>query len=409
MRQFVPLFPLLAGIVLTGTATASEVSDALTGGKSIFDARTRYESVEQSNLALDSDALTTRLRLGYETAAWQGLKFLAEAEGTWDMQPDAANNSYDGQPRFPVVADPGQLELNRAQVSYTGVKNIGIIVGRQRINLDNVRFIGNAGFRQNEQTFDAVQLTFTGISQTKLTYIYIEDVRRVFGRKSPVGRFASDSHVFNAAYQVLPSLKLTGYGLLLDLQNKNGTATTVSTQTFGARAEGKYKVGQVDLSYAGEFARQKDYVNNPRTFTLDYYLLEAGAAAKGFSATAGYEVLQGNGVQGFSTPLATLFAFNGWADVFLNTPGVGVKDAYVKGGYTREKIPYLGTVRAQVHYHDYRRDAGTGTLGSEWNALLSATLNKYVSVEARYADYSGKKVAGFPDRKKLWLSMTLTK
>ena len=31
-------------------------------------------------------------------------------------------------------------------------------MGRQRIILNNARFIGNAGFRQNEQTFDAVRL-----------------------------------------------------------------------------------------------------------------------------------------------------------------------------------------------------------------------------------------------------------
>jgi hypothetical protein len=400
---------LLFSASLPAAALASDISDAMTGGKIILDTRIRYENVDQANLPEESNALTTRVRFGYETAAWQGLKLLVEGEGTWDMQPDASNNSYDGQIRYPVVADPGQLELNRAQISYTGIKDIGVIIGRQRIILDNARFVGNAGFRQNEQTFDAVQLTYTGIRNAKLTYIYIDDVRRVFGRNSPVGRFASDSHVFNASYQLIPALKLTGYGLLLDLQNQNGTATTVSTQTVGARADGKYKVGQVELSYAGEFARQKDYANNPRNFSLDYYLLEAGAAAKGFSATAGYEVLQGNGVQGFSTPLATLFAFNGWADVFLNTPGAGVKDLYVKAGYTRDKVPFFGTVRAQLHYHDYKRDAGTGTLGEEWNALLSAALNKHVTLEARYADYDGKGVIGFPNRKKLWFSINLVK
>jgi hypothetical protein len=390
-------------------AMASELVDAVTGGKVILDARLRFEGVNQANLLEDASALSTRVRFGYETASFQGLKLLAEAEGTWEMTPDVYNNSYDGQVTYPVVADPGQLELNRAQLSYTGIKNISVIVGRQRINLDNQRFIGSVGWRQNEQTFDAAVLTYTGIDRAKLTYVYIDDVRRVFGRNSPVGRFASNSHVFNASYQPFTPLKLNGYALLLDLQNKNGTATTVSTQTYGGRADGKYKIGIADLNVSGEYATQKNYGNNPRSFNLDYYMLEGGAAAKGVSLTAGYEVLQGNGVQGFSTPLATLFAFNGWADAFLNTPSVGVRDLYFKAGYTREKVPALGTVRAQVHYHDYKRDFGSGTLGSEWNALLSVQPNKRVVIEARYATYDGKGIAGFPNRDKMWFQIQFTK
>jgi Alginate export len=390
-------------------AIASELADAVTGGKVILDARLRFEGVNQANLLEDASALSSRVRFGYETASFQGLKLLAEGEGTWEMTSDVYNNSYDGQVTYPVVADPGQLELNRAQLSYTGIKDIGIIIGRQRINIDNQRFIGSVGWRQNEQTYDAAQLTYTGIKNAKLTYVYIDDVRRVFGRKSPVGRFASDSHIFNASYQLIPQLKITGYALLLDLQNKNGTATTVSTQTYGGRADGKYKAGVVDLTMSGEYATQKNYSNNPRLFSLDYYMLEGGAAAKGFSLTAGYEVLQGNGVQGFSTPLATLFAFNGWADAFLNTPAVGVRDLYLKAGYTREKVPALGTVRAQVHYHDYKRDFGVGTLGSEWNALFSVQPNKRITIEARYATYDGKGVIGFPNRDKIWLQMQFVK
>jgi hypothetical protein len=398
---------LLCGV--SPAAMANELSDALTGGKIILDGRLRFEGVDQTGVIENASALTSRVRFGYETAGFQGLKLLAEAEGTWEMTSDVFNNSYDGQTRYPVVADPGQLELNRAHISYTGIKNIGVIVGRQRLNIDNQRFIGAAGFRQNEQTFDAAQIYYTGIDKAKLTYIYIDDVRRVFGRNSPVGRFASDSHVFNASYQLIAPLKLTGYAYLLDLQNKNGTATTVSTQTYGGRADFKYKVGVVDWSLSGEYATQKDYSNNPRVFSLDYYTVEGGAAAKGFTATVGYEVLQGNGTQGFATPLATLFAFNGWADVFLNTPGAGVRDFYVKGGYTREKVPLFGTVRAMVHYHDYKRDFGTGTLGSEWNALLNFSPNKHITIEGRYATYDGKGVVGFANRNKLWISLTYVK
>ena len=50
----------------------------------------------------------------------------------------------------------------------------------------------------------------------------------------------------------------------------------------------------------------------------------------------GIEYLEGNGTIGFSTPLATLHKFQGFADVFLTTPASGITDAYGKLGYCQE-------------------------------------------------------------------------
>ena len=54
-----------------------------------------------------------------------------------------------------MVADPKGTELNQGYVQYKGIDNVGLKLGRQRINLDNQRFIGGVGWRQQEQTFDA--------------------------------------------------------------------------------------------------------------------------------------------------------------------------------------------------------------------------------------------------------------
>ena len=40
----------------------------------------------------------------------------------------------------------------------------------------------------------------------------------------------------------------------------------------------------------------------------------------------GFERLEGNGTVALQTPLATLHAFNGWADKFLSTPANGLRD-----------------------------------------------------------------------------------
>ena len=47
--------------------------------KPIADARLRYESVEQAGFASSADALTNRLRAGFQTAPLKGTAFLAEA------------------------------------------------------------------------------------------------------------------------------------------------------------------------------------------------------------------------------------------------------------------------------------------------------------------------------------------
>ena len=62
--------------------------------------------------------------------------------------------------------------------------NTWAIGGRQRITLDDHRFIGNVGWRQNEQTFDSVRVTTNLIPDLKLDYSYIWEVQRIFGSKS---------------------------------------------------------------------------------------------------------------------------------------------------------------------------------------------------------------------------------
>ena len=108
----------------------------------IIAARLRYETVDQANFPTDADALTLRGRLGAELKA-DGFSFLAEGEGTLALADDYNDTlPGNGVEPFPTVADPENLELNRLQVSY--MKNgTGVTLGRQRIKLDNQRFVGN--------------------------------------------------------------------------------------------------------------------------------------------------------------------------------------------------------------------------------------------------------------------------
>src|SRR3546814_15997489 len=74
---------------------------------------------------------------------------------------------------FSTIADPQNIELNRLHLQYRGVEGSIVTVGRQRINLDDQRFVGSVGWRQNEQTFDAARLESTfGPVQVDATYAW---------------------------------------------------------------------------------------------------------------------------------------------------------------------------------------------------------------------------------------------
>ena len=131
------------------------VSDSLTIDP-IIDGRLRYETVDQDNAARNADALTMRLRAGAEFKM-NNLSLLVEAEGTLAMIDDYNDtNVGNGVEPYSVVADPDNVELNRLQLMYKQGAS-AVTLGRQRIILDNARFVGNVGWRQNEQTFDAIR------------------------------------------------------------------------------------------------------------------------------------------------------------------------------------------------------------------------------------------------------------
>ena len=210
----------------------------------------------------------------------------------------------------------------------------------------DARFIGNVAWRQHEQTFDGVSLVDTSLPATTLTYVYVTRVNRVFGQNSAVGRYDSHSHLLNAVYSgLMPYLKLESYAYLLDLRQ----APTLSTATYGARGDGSFNLGDGFTALLnGQYAHQNDYAKNPLNISLSYYLGEAGLGYRGFTGLAGYEVLQGNGTMAFQTPLATLHAFQGWAETFLTKPPNGIKDLYVKGAYGFAAAPFAGQGHGEV-------------------------------------------------------------
>ncbi|MCC6917754.1 MAG: hypothetical protein IT548_01040 [Alphaproteobacteria bacterium] len=389
---------------LAGTAAAAPAPDKPPAeGKVIAEARLRYENVSDDNCIAcagrSADAFTLRVRLGYETAVWHGFSALAELDQIWSLGDERYNSTRNGRLDRPVVADPEQTRLNRLQISYAAPFDTKFTLGRQRLLIGNQRFIGNAGWRQHEQTFDAFTIVNTSLTGLTLTYSYIDRVNRVFGDGDPVpatgsvGAFDSNSHVLHASYAATPELKFDAYALLLDLEQKGPSplaASRLSTATFGIRAEGKFAVGsETFLLFNGEFAHQRDYADNPLDLNLDYWLVEGGVTWKGVSGLVGYQSMDGDGLAGFSTPLGTLHAFNGWAEMFLTTPANGLDSTYAKLTYSVPGVFGLKNIGLTLALYDFRTQRTDVALGEEFDGQIDVAIDEHVSALLKYASYDG--------------------
>ena len=366
-------------------------------GKLNLNLRYRYELVDQEGFTKDAHASTLRTRLSYESPDFSNFGFLIEFDDLRPVGNDLFNSTRNGNVNRPTVADPKGTQVNQALILYRGFDETVVGAGRQRITLDNHRYIGNVGWRQNEQTYDGLSITNKSLPKSTLKYVYINKVNRIFGPDSgtPLAEFDSDSHLLNAKYSISPNLDLTAYAYLLDLEN----APTSSNRTFGLRLSGsKILSDEKSLSYTLEYANQADYGNNPNSYDADYILLEGALATGATTWKLGYEVLGGGSVQAFQTPLATLHAFQGWADKFLATPANGIKDLYVS--VSRK---YRGTSYSVI-YHRFDPETGGPSYGSEWDLLVKRPFAQRYSIDLKYANYNASNFA--TDTEKLWIMVS---
>jgi hypothetical protein len=368
-----------------------------------LDSRLRYESVDQDGFADPAQALTLRTRLGLDSGPMEDFRFLIEVENVLHIVDDF-NSTTNGNGGFPVVADPEVTELNRAQIAYTGFEGTTLTLGRQRVILGDARYIGNVGFRQNEQTFDAFRVSNESIENLTLNYLYLDRVNRIFGSDHPAGDWDLNGHALTADYQT-PAGRLSGFAFLIDNQD----AASQSSATYGIRWQGEVaNEGVPTFTYFVEYAHQTDYSDNPASFDLGMFRAQANIAQNGFSAGVGIENLEGNGTRGFSTPLATLHAFQGWGDVFLGTPGNGVRDIYLRGSWNVPEPPFGQSLNLAAFYHDFESENGGGSLGSELDIVATSRLNDHVVLQLKGAFYDGP-TGGPADRNKFWVALTFTR
>ena len=372
--------------------------------KPLAEARLRYEHVDQDGLPQEkADALTVRARAGL-TASSGALSASIVGQGTLAIV-DHYHDGLNGAPTRPIVADPENVALYIAQLQYK-TKAVALTAGRQKIVLDDERFVGNVAFRDNAQTFDAVRAELTPVKGLKLDVAYAWSVRSIWGVQGTRARqkaVSGDNILANLSYTT-PIGTMTGFAYLVNQDEAAVQAYRLSSQTYGVRLAGAKALSKAaKLSYQLSYARQSDYHRNPNDYSADYWLADATLDVKGWKLNGGYEVLgadNGRPFTSFQTPLGTNFKFQGWADKFLTTPANGVRDLYVGGGYGWKKWGRLSAITLTASWHRFDSDRLDQHYGNEVDLLATAKVKK-TALSVRYAHYDARALA--TDTNKVWL------
>jgi hypothetical protein len=325
--------------------------------KPVIDIRLRYEFADVDRFD-PSHALTVRERLGLKTKDWHGFSAFIEGEFT-----QTAIDDYHGgapgvtpfEPANSTIADPENNELNQLYLQYMG--------------FDTTVKVG----RQNEQTYDAVSLSNTSIPGLTASYSYIDQVNRIFGTDA-LGIFENapgEVHLFNASYTGIKGLTLGGYAYLMEFDDAGTTGW--DNNTFGVSAKGAL----AGVTLHGEVAFQEDA--GPLNDQEGLYAHFIATKAIGTHAlTVGVEHLDA----GVQTPLATVHAFNGFADAtdarrIAGTHG-GLTDTYAS--YT---LPIFYGIKWMNAVHLFGDNAIGNDLGFGFDSVLTKKFDDHFTAIAK--------------------------
>jgi hypothetical protein len=371
-------------------ADAQELITAINSGKATVDVRLRSERVSDDTPTVKNDAHAETIRtvLSYKTADYQGFTGFLQFEDVTNFGEERYNNNTGtGKTAYAVIADPALTQVNQAFIEAYGVK-----VGRQKIVYDNARFIGDVGWRQNDQTFDAVSYSNKVlVPSTTFSVAYLSKINNIVGKILPVSAPLINVRYSKVSGDFGVNASAFYYGIEYD------TTPADSFQDLGVKVDGSVK----DFLYEVSFAQQSSYADGTKVTAPDanYHDIQLGYVIGPVTIKAQQEVLEA----GFKTPLATLHAFNGWADRFLNTPAKGLEDTNIK-----LMAKYWG-MNFVVAAHQFKAETDGTKFGTEIDVSVAKNINKNLALLVKAAQYSGDSAAPTAalksDLNKTWLQL----
>jgi len=375
---------LLAG--LAGSQAAAEpmqialLQEAIFSGKTFLDLRLRAEYVDFETTP-ETDAETLRTVLGYRTGDYKGFKYFIEFENVSTLGNGDYNSGTtgfgNGKTQFGLIPDPALTQLNQSYLEGYGLK-----LGRQKIIYDNARFVGDVGWRQNDQVFDAVSYgNSTLVKGLSLNAAYLTRVHNIFGVTRVV-----DAPMLNVKYSAFPQAKVGAFYYAVD--EKSAPAT--SWEHLGLRVDGALGDFLYELSYVDQQAYK-----DGTTPDAGYTDIQLGYKFGPVTLKVQQETLEA----GFKTPLATAHAFNGWADRFLATPANGLVDTNVKVSAK------FGDYTLALAAHDFQSETASQDFGQEVDFSVARPLTSKVNALLKVASFNADgSVPGFlNDTTKVWL------
>ena len=406
MKTKAILFLSSASILHAGTADLETTLPAKPTPwiKPTIDIRARYEFGDTDGKDV-SHAFTFRERLGLKTQAWNGFSAFIEGEFSQAAVDDYNGGAIGADPFDPantLIADPETNELNQGYIQYEGFDTT-FKAGRQKIVYDNAAFIGDVVWRQNQQTYDAFSIVNKSLDGLTFNYAYVNGVNRIFGSDATnlpnVADLSSSLHLLNGSYTGIKGLTLGGYAYIMNFQDIGSW----DNNTFGVSAKGNL----LGLTLYGELA----YQDKAGVLGEEEALYGHATATKTFgtqSLTLGMEYLEA----GFKTPLATLHAFNGFADVFVggrtNGNHNGLADLYVS-----HTIPIFYGMKWTNVLHAFGDNNISTDYGWEYNSVLVKKFDDNFTAIAKFAQFetegdkfSGK--AGLPTTSRFSIEMNYT-
>ncbi|MEM6899607.1 MAG: hypothetical protein AAF583_07560 [Pseudomonadota bacterium] len=363
----------------------------------------RIETANEDNFSKNAVGLTQLIRPALEWKPASRLSALIEGEAIFALVDDFDDGSSN-QPDRPVILDPNGLELNRLQLQYLIEPQTFLTVGRQKISIDDQRFLGPASFRQNDQTFDAVHFSSRTLGGATFQAGYFNRVNRILGADNPIGRFRGDSYYFNANLET-PFGRIGAFHYSLDLGTESPTAqdNIFSSRTSGFRLDGRYHRDGYGIDWEASFARQKEFADNPFDYEADYWLLGLQSFFGPARLGVRYESLGSGGQQSFQTPLGTIHGFQGEADIFLITPETGIEDLEIRGSWNFGRVGPFRNISSSLSYHRFEEEAGNDVLGDEVDLKLTAVLGSF-KFAFTSASYNADTFAS--DAQRFFLSVT---
>lgn len=374
----------LAAGMTQPTFAADSINEAFKESKVFGNLRLRFENQDLGGAATPSiDLLTLRSRFGFTTGSYGGFSITAEVEDVRSAL------GVDG----PLPFEPETTEIDQAFVQYKS-ETFWAKLGRQVVTQDNHRFIGHVGWRQDRQTFDALRAKWTPVKGFDIDFSYFFQRNRIFAE---VADAESDDFILNGSY-VTPAGKFTAYAYLLDDQLLDD-----ASDTFGGRFDGSVGSEKTKFTYTAELATQS-IDDGGADFDTNYIFAQAGVKHNTFIAKLGYEVLgSDDGAASFTTPLSTLHAHNGWADVFLGggfapqALPLGLEDLNLRVGGT------VGGFKLLAVLHEFSSDEGSVDYGTEIGLQATKRFGT-IDVGLKFASYNADEFAIDTERVWAWAS-----